>query len=498
LRKSPRTSPPPPPGIGELSTERFRYALPASLIASHPAEPRGSSRLLLHLPARAAAPRLADEVRGGAERRVAGRGGGGGLLPSGGCAVDLSFADLPALLPRGAHLVFNQSRVFAARVHASLLGAGAGRGTPAEEAAARAVEVLFLAPLSHADPSGALSSPAPGQLWRAMVRAPLEVSGARLTVAPPGAAASLDLEVEAVLAPWIEQGERDGVEAAVRLSLPPDSHPATPSPPLSSLPLSSLPLSSLLGLLGETPLPPYLQREATPQDEESYQTVYAQSEQTGSVAAPTAGLHFTEPLLEELRARGVCSSSLTLHVGAGTFKPVTAPTLAGHDMHAEPFSISADALGALALSAAEGRPIVPVGTTSVRVLESAYWLAARAAPDPKPSGDLGRLGQWDAYNLSAAAPPPSRLEALTTLHGLAEAAGGRLYGATSLCIAPGYRFALCDGMVTNFHAPDSTLMLLVSALLGGADNAREVYEHAVRREYRFLSYGDSSLLLRAR
>jgi len=164
---------------------------------------------------------------------------------------------------------------------------------------------------------------------------------------------------------------------------------------------------------------------------------------------------------------------------------------------------------------------VPVGTTSVRVLESAYWLAARAAPDPKPSGatldgasqraaplcshasparvgDLGRLGQWDAYNLSAAAPPPSRLEALTTLHGLAEAAGGRLYGATSLCIAPGYRFALCDGMVTNFHAPDSTLMLLVSALLGGADNAREVYEHAVRREYRFLSYGDSSLLLRAR
>ena len=152
------------------------------------------------------------------------------------------------------------------------------------------------------------------------MRAPLEVSGARLTVAPPGAAASLDLEVEAVLAPWIEQGERDGVEAAVRLSLPPDSHPATPSPPLSSLPLSSLPLSSLLGLLGETPLPPYLQREATPQDEESYQTVYAQSEQTGSVAAPTAGLHFTEPLLEELRARGVCSSSLTLHVGAGAFR----------------------------------------------------------------------------------------------------------------------------------------------------------------------------------
>ena len=237
------------------------------------------------------------------------------------------------------------------------------------------------------------------------------------------------------------------------------------------------------------------------------------------MAAPTAGLHFTPDVLAALVARGVASSFVSLHVGAGTFKPVTSPTLGGHDMHAEPFSITVDALDALAASAAAGRPLVPVGTTSARLLESLYWLAAARGFDDAHGSDLGHLGQWDAYrgmaDSHAAATasdatagagaeadadprlPLSRAAALTRLRTRAEAAGGRLYGRTSLCIAPGYAFALCDGLVTNFHAPDSTLMALVSALLGGAPRARALYAHAVAQRYRFLSYGDSSFLARA-
>jgi len=402
---------------------------------------------------------------------------------------------------------------------------GAGSATAAAPLAGSAAvgdsfEVLFLQPAKEAgvgegeapaDSDALLGVAAHGQVWEAMVRRADVAEGDLLQLHPqPPQPIShqqqgrqqrppvpLSLRVQRVHGTWIEEDEDDGIEADLVLESSVATSSSSDATGTSTNPAPTDTLAEVFEQYGEVPIPPYMGREADDSDATRYQTVYANK--AGSVAAPTAGLHFTPEVLGSLEEEhGHALSRVTLHVGAGTFKPVTAPTLAGHDMHAEPFSISADALGALALSAAEGRPIVPVGTTSVRVLESAYWLAARATPDPKPSGDLGRLGQWDAYNLSAAAPPPSRLEALTTLHGLAEAAGGRLYGATSLCIAPGYRFALCDGMVTNFHAPDSTLMLLVSALLGGADNAREVYEHAVRREYRFLSYGDSSLLLRAR
>ena len=450
-----------------------------------------------------------------------------------------------ALSPRrpSAHLVFNQSRVFAARVHASTISSASTPATPAAPAApatpagaTSGVEVLFLSPLSHSDPASALASPAAGQLWRAMVRAPLargggEAGGGGTRLEVRGAGAAMVLEVEEVLAPWIEVGEPDGVEAAVRLSLAPPAAPAAaaaaaPTPPAATGAAApeetyrldepaGLPLSGLLELLGQTPLPPYLQRAALPSDVGDYQTVYAAAAQTGSVAAPTAGLHFTPDVLAALVARGVASSFVSLHVGAGTFKPVTSPTLGGHEMHAEPFSITVDALDALAASATAGRPLVPVGTTSARLLESLYWLAAARGFDDAHGSDLGHLGQWDAYrgmaDSHAAATasdadagagadprlPLSRAAALTRLRTRAEAAGGRLYGRTSLCIAPGYAFALCDGLVTNFHAPDSTLMALVSALLGGAPRARALYAHAVAQRYRFLSYGDSSFLARA-
>lgn len=507
-------APPPPGGGGDASaaerqgTAQFRYHLPPELIAIHPVEPRSASRLLVHLPRLPAAPQLARHVERACHALPATPGAAGSVLPSGGRVFDLGFAQLPDVLPAHAHLVFNHSQVFAARLHAALPRAASKAAGGGKES----VEVLLLSPLSPADPSAALASPPDGQLWRVMVRAPLQAAGDNLEVTPQvtpqvtppadgapagGGAAGLRLAVEEILAPWVESGETDGVEAAVRLSTP-DPH--------GSKPLDGpRPLGSLLEGLGQTPLPPYLGRDATAADSTRYQTVYAEPSQAGSVAAPTAGLHFTPQLLARLDAAGVRSSRLALHVGAGTFKPVSAPTLGGHAMHEERFAVSSHALAALATSAAEGRPLVPVGTTSARVLESLYWMALRDHPPaggpPRrgleqrpPCGDLGHLSQWEAY---AATPHLSRAQALAALSARAAASGGGLHGTTSLCVSPGYRFALCDGLVTNFHAPDSTLMCLVAALMGGAPNAAEVYAHAVAARYRFLSYGDSSFIARA-
>lgn len=307
-------------------TADFRYELPSSLIATHPAEPRGASRLLVHVPASPACEQLGRDVvsraRQAAEPDETSRWTGrspvaaGERFAAGGSVFDLHFGQLPSVLPHYSHLVFNHSRVFAARVFgrrdASHETAGAGSGQMADRC-----EILFLSPISHADPAAALSETADGQLWRAMVRAPLEQAGETIVVCGRIAGAAergeplLRLHVDRVLSPWIEQGEPDGVEAAVRLSL---ASPADIPPPVSLL--------QLLTSLGETPLPPYLQRDATPEDVTSYQTVYAADHEAGSVAAPTAGLHFTPEVLATLGRAGVRTSSLALHVGAGTFKPV--------------------------------------------------------------------------------------------------------------------------------------------------------------------------------
>jgi len=260
----------------------------------------------------------------------------------------------------------------------------------------------------------------------------------------------------------------------------------------------------LVDELGETPLPPYLRRAATREDATTYQTVYSNTALAGSVAAPTAGLHFTPEVLDALHGLGVTSSKLALHVGAGTFKPVNAATLGAHEMHSETFSIEHDAVSKIAATLASGKPLIPVGTTSARVLESLYWLGATlpatlpAARTAQPASTatevhLGHLAQWAAYKHGLPLPVAP---AISFGRLLERSEGRRLSGSTSLCIAPGYPFAVCDGIVTNFHQPDSSLMLLVAALLGGAEHTHSLYAHALRERYRFLSYGDSSLLLR--
>ena len=244
--------------------------------------------------------------------------------------------------------------------------------------------------------------------------------------------------------------------------------------------------SEVIEAAGVIPLPPYLGREAEADDATRYQTVYAHHD--GSVAAPTAGLHFTPELLERLRQQGFSTEYVTLHVGAGTFKPVSTPTIGEHEMHVEPVHITDDNLRHLIAHA--GRPLIAVGTTSVRTLESLYWFGVKLQDDPDLP--MMHINQWDPYTTDARcidyADAYRNILRWMERHGT-----DHLDGETQLMIAPGYRYHVIDGLVTNFHQPKSTLLLLVSALIG--DRWRECYRYALDHGFRFLSYGDSCLFL---
>ena len=243
----------------------------------------------------------------------------------------------------------------------------------------------------------------------------------------------------------------------------------------------------LLEAIGRMPLPPYMDRDEEPEDAERYQTVYARL--PGSVAAPTAGLHFTERVFSKLREQGIGVDWLTLHVGAGTFKPVKSPTMQEHPMHRERLIVRREMIERL-LHAHESGRVIAVGTTSLRTLESLYWLGCRVLAG-KPEAEVC-IGQWEPYEAQNDVPVQDALTAL--LRRMDETNRTAICGHTQLLIAPGYSFRVVDGLVTNFHQPESTLLLLVSAFVG--EDWRRVYEHALSVGYRFLSYGDSSLLWR--
>lgn len=236
---------------------------------------------------------------------------------------------------------------------------------------------------------------------------------------------------------------------------------------------------------GVIPLPPYLHREAQASDAERYQTVYAHYE--GSVAAPTAGLHFTPEVIESVRACGIKTEYITLHVGAGTFKPVSTDTIGEHEMHVEPVHVSADNLKHLVGHA--GKPLVAVGTTTVRTLESLYWFGVQLQDNPEL--DTMHVRQWDPYQLEAGIGYETAYTNI--LQWMKRHGTDTLHGNTQLMIAPGYSYRVVDGLVTNFHQPKSTLLLLVSALIG--DRWKDVYRYALDHDFRFLSYGDSCLFM---
>lgn len=250
--------------------------------------------------------------------------------------------------------------------------------------------------------------------------------------------------------------------------------------------------AQVLEAVGELPIPPYLNRKSQESDKTTYQTVYSKIK--GSVAAPTAGLHFTDAVLKELDEKGIDREEVTLHVGAGTFKPVKAHEIEGHEMHSEYIVVHRSTLEKLLLHDCKA---IAVGTTSVRTIESLYYIGAYLETNPDASEEELHVRQWTPYDNGAdgklvdGVTPRQAIQNIISFldrHGLAA-----LHSSTQIIIAPGYTYKIINALVTNFHQPQSTLLLLVSAFLNG--DWKRVYDYALSHDFRFLSYGDSSLLI---
>ena len=362
------------------------------------------------------------------------------------------FYDLPGLLPAGTLMVCNNTKVILARLHF-------------HKETGALIEVFCLEPYRPAD--YALSFQQKGSVeWLCMVgNLKKWKSGPLRRTLAVGEGRTVEL--------CAERGECLGTSHAVRFSWD--------DPSLS--------WADLLDAAGELPIPPYLNRETEERDKETYQTVYSRVK--GSVAAPTAGLHFTPEVLAELDRKGVERCEVTLHVGAGTFRPVKSESIGMHDMHTEWLSVSRKALGQLI---AHGAQATAVGTTSVRTLESLYYIGCLLLQNPDASEEELHIPQWMPYEGQNGGGDVPATEALQAIAGYLDRHGMEaLHSATQILIAPGYKYRIVRKMITNFHQPQSTLLLLVSAFIG--DDWRKVYDYALRHDFRFLSYGDSSLLI---
>mgnify|MGYP001071265139 CR=1 FL=1 len=357
------------------------------------------------------------------------------------------FDELPGLLPSRSLLIYNNTRVINARLRFRKPGGGA------------TIEIFCLEPVTPVDYAVSFAS-TDSCSWLCFV-------GNSKRWKSGGLDMTLDI---------------DGM--TVTLTATRESREGNASVISFSWDNSDVTFSQIISAAGEIPIPPYLNRDTEPSDSSDYQTVFSHID--GSVAAPTAGLHFTDAVLRDIDAAGMERRELTLHVGAGTFQPVKSDSIGEHDMHSEFIAVSRDLIMELA---ATDRPVIAVGTTSVRTLESLYHIGCLVS-----SGKWnGEVPQWYPYN--ADHPHLSRGEALSALTAWLDSTGSKtLLASMRIIIAPGYDFKIVNGIVTNFHQPKSTLLLLVSAFIGG--DWRPMYDFALDGDYRFLSYGDASLLLR--
>ncbi|MCM1484124.1 MAG: S-adenosylmethionine:tRNA ribosyltransferase-isomerase [Muribaculaceae bacterium] len=364
-----------------------------------------------------------------------------------GAISDRLFSELPDILPSDTLLVYNNTKVINARLRF-------------RKDSGALIEVFCLEPDSPAD--YVQSFAATGRCsWTCFVGNSKRWKSGMLTL-------DVTLADGKSVPLMAERVGRDGNASVVEFSWDPEA---------------DVTFSQIIEAAGEIPIPPYLNRSTESSDLRDYQTVYSHIE--GSVAAPTAGLHFTPRVLDGLDRRGVLRRELTLHVGAGTFQPVKTDTVNEHAMHSEFIEVPLTLIEELAHT---DRRIVAVGTTSVRTLESLYHLGCMAAA----GRELDEVPQW--YPYAQEHPHLSRTDALEALAAHLRAKGqDRLMSSTRIIIVPGYEFKVVEGMVTNFHQPCSTLLLLVSAFTGGDWQA--MYAHALDADYRFLSYGDASLLL---
>ena len=358
------------------------------------------------------------------------------------------FIDLPELLPKNSFLIFNETKVVRARL---LFKKPTGA----------TIEIFCLEPVEPVNDFQLAFQQTSGVVWKCLVGNVKRWKSGELIKIVEVDGKSIRLTAEKV--------EQLAETFLIRFTWQP----------------AEIHFHEIINLSGLVPLPPYLNREAQPDDTIRYQTVYAKHD--GSVAAPTAGLHFTEEILNQLSAKGIENEKVTLHVGAGTFKPVSSATLAEHEMHVEKIVVPLSALKNLQKKL--NQPVIPVGTTSMRTLESLFWLAVKLH-----QGDESMtVEQWDPYQLKVEEGFTSAKALNTIIDFLEKNQLKALYGQTRLMIAPGYQFRFANGLITNFHQPKSTLLLLVSALIG--DSWKMAYNFALEHDFRFLSYGDSCLFL---
>lgn len=359
------------------------------------------------------------------------------------------FKNIGDFLPKDSLLIFNETKVVRARLQFT------------KESGA-AIEIFCLEPITgNGDYQLAFSSKSPSE-WKCLVGNSRRWKNDKLSL-------NINTGLQATL--YAERTEKNDNYSVVRFSWEPEE----------------LSFAEILEAAGEIPLPPYLHREAEASDRERYQTVFAKHE--GSVAAPTAGLHFTNDLIQSLKDKGTSFEEVTLHVGAGTFRPVSSETIGEHEMHSETIVVKKSCIENIIKNC--GKTIIPVGTTSMRTIESIYWIGLMLMEEGLEERRL-HLNQWFPYKERESLP--SAEESLSTIvkylemHNMSE-----LHASTALMIAPSCKIKVAKALITNFHQPKSTLLLLVSALIG--EKWKEAYQYALDNGFRFLSYGDSCLFI---
>lgn len=400
--------------VRSLRISDYDYPLPDERIAKHPLQQREQCKLLTY------------------DGQTIGEG---------------HFYDVPRLLPEGAMLIYNNTRVINARLRF-------------HKETGSTIEIFCLEPVLPRDYEQIFQT-TKQCTWLCLVGNSKRWKSGPLTQEVTIEGQTLTLTAT--------RGERRGNSWEIIFSWDDDE----------------VTFATILDGIGEIPIPPYLNRKTEQSDQTDYQTVYSHID--GSVAAPTAGLHFTDEILAQCDARGIRRRELTLHVGAGTFQPVKSDCIGGHDMHYEFISVKRELLQELIGN--EG-PVIAVGTTSVRTLESLYYVGQLLEANPDAEPDELTVTQWMPYTTPCEI---STKQALRNIVGYLDRHHAASYeGETQLMIAPGFTYRIISGMITNFHQPQSTLILLVAAFVGN-DQWRPIYDYALAHDFRFLSYGDACL-----
>ena len=421
--------------VQNISIEDYNYPLPDERIAKYPLSERDASKLLVL---------KNSEI------------------------TSSHFKNISEFLPKDSLLIFNETKVVRARLQFT------------KESGA-AIEIFCLEPITgNGDYQLAFSSSSPSE-WRCLVgnsrrwksdKLAMEIEVAKTPRHQESTANGQQPTANGQKATlYAERLEKNDNYSVVRFSWEP----------------AELSFAEILEAAGEIPLPPYLHREAEASDRERYQTVFAKHE--GSVAAPTAGLHFTNELIDRLKNEGVTFEEVTLHVGAGTFRPVSSEKIGEHEMHSETIAVRKSCIENLIKNI--NKTIIPVGTTSMRTIESLYWMGVMLIEEGFEERNI-HLNQWFPYKERESLP--SAEESLSAILKYMEMYNMDIFHAsTALMIAPSCKINIAKALITNFHQPKSTLLLLVSALIG--NKWKDVYQYALDNDFRFLSYGDSCLFV---